>query len=149
MVLNVKIITPYRVAWANTANTIILPTTTGEIGILSNHANLVTNIETGVLTVQPENKPGTLVPLIVLGGFASVSNNEVIVLLNEVEPKPDMTLEEAETSLAEVISKNLSTKKDKKEQIAFSQKIKQIAARIKILKLLESNNTYLLTEKDS
>ena len=47
MSLTVKVITPDKVIWNMTAKEAILPSTTGQLGILTNHASLITALEIG------------------------------------------------------------------------------------------------------
>ena len=75
---------PERVFWKDNAKEIILPTLTGQIGILTDHAPLITGLTTGVLRIR--NSPTSeWLPVIVTGGFALVNKNKVTILVNEAE----------------------------------------------------------------
>ncbi len=60
----------------------ILPTTTGRIGILSGHTNLITTIEAGLLQIR-ENK--LWIPILVFGGSAIVKKNSIYMTVSEIE----------------------------------------------------------------
>lgn len=51
MALTLEIVTPEARVYADTIDTVVIPTTTGEIGILSGHIPLLTQIEHGELRV--------------------------------------------------------------------------------------------------
>ena len=82
MSLKIRVITPDKIVWNTPAEEVVLPSTTGQLGILNDHAPLITALEIGVLRLKLENN---WKPLILLGGFAEVENNEVTILVNGVE----------------------------------------------------------------
>ena len=49
MALSVKVITPDKTVWDDSVEEIVLPSTTGQLGILSGHAPLLTALEVLVL----------------------------------------------------------------------------------------------------
>ena len=67
MSLKIRVITPDKIVWNTPAEEVVLPSTTGQLGILDNHAPLITALEIGVLRVKLENN---WKPMILLGGFA-------------------------------------------------------------------------------
>ncbi|MEL6456596.1 MAG: F0F1 ATP synthase subunit epsilon, partial [Cyanobacteria bacterium J06623_5] len=52
MSLVVRVVAPDRTVWDDEAEEVILPSTTGQLGILGGHAPLLTALDTGVLRVQ-------------------------------------------------------------------------------------------------
>jgi F-type H+-transporting ATPase subunit epsilon len=82
MTLTIRVIAPDKTVWDATANEVILPSTTGQLGILSGHAPLLTGLEAGVMRVR-EEKGWTAIAL--MGGFAEIENNEVTILVNGAE----------------------------------------------------------------
>ena len=82
MSLNLKVITPDSIVWEDRVEEIILPSTTGQLGILTNHAPLITALEIGVMRVRPA-KEWKAISL--MGGFAEVENNVIKVLVNGAE----------------------------------------------------------------
>nr|YP_003002272.1 ATP synthase CF1 epsilon chain [Aureoumbra lagunensis]ACS36984.1 ATP synthase CF1 epsilon chain [Aureoumbra lagunensis] len=82
MSLEVRIITPERVFLTCETEQVILPAVNGGIGILSDHAPLVTVLEPGVVRYESN---GTWTPAILYGGFAEVENNKITVLVNGAE----------------------------------------------------------------
>jgi F-type H+-transporting ATPase subunit epsilon len=77
MSLILEIVTPEEKVYEETIDTVVLPTTSGEIGILSGHIPLVTELDPGELQVTVQNKTEFLV---VGRGFARIEGDRVSVL---------------------------------------------------------------------
>ena len=82
MVLTVKVITPDKTVLDDRVEEIILPSTTGQLGVLSGHAPLLTALEVGVMRVRPDKEWKAIA---LMGGFAEVENNEIKILVNGAE----------------------------------------------------------------
>lgn len=132
MSLTVRVITPDRVVWNTTAEEAILPSTTGQIGILTSHASLITALEIGVLRIRVENK---WIPMILLGGFAEVEDDEVTILVNGAEEikTGDINKTREELEKAYLVLENAKTNREK---IDASQNLKRISARVQALTFL-------------
>ena len=105
MNLQVNILTPDRIFWNESAEEIILPTNTGQMGVLTNHAPLMTALDIGVMLIRTKKE---WISLALMGGFALVKQNRVTVLVNEAESsssidptEAEKTYEEAQTKWAE------------------------------------------------
>merc|ERR1712194_436335 len=61
---------------------VVLPSASGQLGVLSNHAPMMTALDTGVIRYKQDGK---WMPLVVMGGFASVDSNTLSVLVNDFE----------------------------------------------------------------
>jgi F-type H+-transporting ATPase subunit epsilon len=74
-------------------------------------------------------------PMILLGGFAEVENNEVTILVNGVEEvnEGDLTAAKSELEKASIELENAQTDKEK---IEASQKLKKVSARVQALTFL-------------
>ena len=83
MSLNVRIVTPQKVVWDEAVEMLRLPTTTGEIGILKDHAPLATALDIGVMWLRVPKVGWTSIFL--REGFAEVRQNRVTVVSNESE----------------------------------------------------------------
>jgi len=75
--MNVEIITPDENLFKGTADSIIVPGTTGLIGILNDHAPFITTLHKGSVVITTEKGEETFD---VKGGVVEVLNNKVIVL---------------------------------------------------------------------
>lgn len=113
MTLNVRVITPDHTVWDAPSEEVILPSTSGLLGILTGHAPLLTAIGTGVMRVKVG---GQWSAIAVMGGFAEVENNEVTVLVNRAERAEaiDRTAAQSARAAAEKI---LNSSQDKQERL--------------------------------
>jgi len=77
-----SILTPERTVFEGPVEYVQVPGTEGYLGVLANHAALVTGLAKGTLTVR---KPGGgESTLAVSGGFFEVSHNQATVLADSV-----------------------------------------------------------------
>jgi len=100
MALTLEIVTPEARVYSDTVDTVVIPTTSGEIGILPGHIPLLTEVEHGELRVT---KNGVTSLLAVSGGFAEVEGDRVHVLAEHAisEEKIDENAVEAALKRAE------------------------------------------------
>lgn len=129
MSLTVRVIAPDKTVWNAPAEEVILPSTTGQMGILSGHAPMLTALETGVLRVRA-GKDWT--PIALMGGFAEVENNEVTILVNGAEAGADINLDEARGNLSEAETRfnKAQNGTDRSELIQATQQFKRARARV-------------------
>ena len=93
MSLQVELITPEAVVWSDNPDQVILPGKTGNLGILQDHASLVTVLDVGVVKKRINKK---WVPLILFDGFAQVWDNKLIIVVSALEEvSSDLTIQEA------------------------------------------------------
>jgi F-type H+-transporting ATPase subunit epsilon len=114
MSLNVRVITPDKVVWDANADEIILPSSTGQLGILVDHAPLLTALEIGVMRLKSEDK---WISIVLMEGFAEVENNKVTILCNGAEEGRtiDRSLAQAELEKVTLLVDQATTKKEKIE----------------------------------
>lgn len=134
MTLNVRVIAPDKTVWDSEAEELILPSTTGQLGILSGHAPLLTALDTGVMRVRAQKDQKDWVAIALMGGFAQVEENEVTILVNGAEKGETIDLEaareaykEAESRLEKAENGNLQ------EQIKAKKALKLLALVCKLL----------------
>ena len=120
MSLTLRVLAPDQSVFDDTADEIILPSTTGLLGVLPGHISMVTAIDFGVLRVF---KNGNWDSIALTGGFAEVESNEVTVLVNKAEmgknidsSKAEAELEQAKNLLSQVQDKETSTEKIKAKE---------------------------------
>ena len=87
---------PDQSVFDGTADEVILPSTTGLLGILPGHISMVTAIDIGVMRVLAN---GTWNSIALMGGFAEVESNDVTVLVNSAELGNEINISEAESEL--------------------------------------------------
>lgn len=132
MGLTICLIAPDGLIWNTPVQEVVLPTTTGQIGLLEGHAPLITALEIGVLRIKVNQ---TWKPILTLGGFASIKNNEVTVLVSGIEEVIKENYEEAQNILREA-TENLSLAQTLKEKIEASQNLKRAVARFQAYQFL-------------
>jgi len=125
--IKINLLTPSRVIWTEKAWEVLLPGLTGQVGVLWNHATLVTALDTGLCRILHEikvDKAGNPIdsnqtdetvesvskivwtPIVVCGGLAEIDRNRVTILASDIEEivevdKPK-TMERLEKAILEV-----------------------------------------------
>ena len=123
MSLNVRVITPDRVVYDAKADELILPSSTGQLGILTNHAPLLTALDIGVMRLKASGK---WISIVLLEGFAEVEKNKVTILCNGAEEASliDATFAQTELEKATFKVEEAATKKEKIEATIELRKAK-------------------------
>jgi F-type H+-transporting ATPase subunit epsilon len=93
MSIQLDIVTPEKKVYSETVDSVVLPTTSGDVGILPGHVPLVTQIKAGELAIT---KDGSLDLLAVDIGFAEVIGDTVSVLTEAAIDIEDIDLAAAE-----------------------------------------------------
>lgn len=129
MVLTVRVISPDKTVWDAEAEEVVLPSTTGQLGILSEHAPLLTALDIGVMRVRP-GKDWQSIAL--MGGFAEVENNEVTILVNGAEQGEKIDKESARQDFNEAKESfsKLEGAINTQEKIKAEQALKKARARL-------------------
>lgn len=96
MVMNIRVLTPDRIICSTTADEVVLPGVTGQIGVLDGHASLITALDTGLLRIKLDQK---WTPIILCGGLAEIDRNQVTVLVNDVEELVSLELDQVKAQL--------------------------------------------------
>ena len=120
MSLTLRVLAPDQSVFDGTAEEIILPSTTGLLGVLPGHISMVTAIDIGVLRVL---KDGNWDSIALMGGFAEVESDEVTILVNGAEmgtnidsTKAEAELEKAKSQLTQFEGQKNSTDKVKAQE---------------------------------
>lgn len=129
MALNIRIITPDKVVFDKSVDEVILPSSTGQVGILNNHAPLLTALDIGVMRLKVSEKWS---PMVVMGGFAEVKDNQLIVLVNGAEEVSAIDKASAEKDL-EVALELFNSVETPKEKIDATQELRKAKARLQAL----------------
>ena len=123
MSLNVRVITPDKVVWDAAAEELILPSSTGQLGILTGHAPLLTALDIGVMRLKGDTGWTSIV---LMEGFAEVEENKVTILCNGAEEGSSIDLKTAQEELEKVtlLVDEATTKKEKIEATIELRKAK-------------------------
>jgi ATP synthase, F1 epsilon subunit (delta in mitochondria) len=96
--LKLEIVTPERRVIETETESVTVPTASGEAGILTNHAPLISALKPGILAYS--GKGGTE-KLAISSGFVEVSSNQVSVLTDVAETAEDIDAASAKTDREE------------------------------------------------
>lgn len=97
MTLNVQLVAADRVVWSGEAKEVLARTAEGEIGVLTDHAPLMSKLAAGVVEIIPSD--GESVTAAVEDGFISVADNRVSILSEETMLAADIDKEAAQAEL--------------------------------------------------
>jgi F-type H+-transporting ATPase subunit epsilon len=126
MSFDVHAITSDKVVLDTMADELILPSSTGQIGILTDHAPLLTALDIGVLRLKfDEGWTST----VIMGGFAEMENNKVTILCNGAETGSSIDLKIAQEEL-EKVTLLVDEAKTKKEKIEATIELRKAKARL-------------------
>jgi F-type H+-transporting ATPase subunit epsilon len=126
MALHISIIAPDRTVWDANAEEVILPSSTGQLGILRGHAPLLTALDIGVMRVRVDKE---WIPIVLMGGFAEIDNNNLIILVNGAEEGSKINKEEAEKTLEDMTIR-FNEAVTSKEKIEATQNLRRARARV-------------------
>jgi len=98
MPLQLEIVTPERQVYSDTVDSVQLPGSEGELGVLPHHAPLVSSLGVGELRFR---KDGTEESFAIVGGFLQVRPDRVVVLAETADLASDIDLEKAQEARRE------------------------------------------------
>ena len=117
MSLTLRVLAPDQGVFDGKVEEVILPSTTGLLGILPGHISMVTALDIGVLRVLSN---GNWNSIALMGGFAEVESDEITVLVNGAElgsqidsSQAEIDLEKAKSEYQQFESEPQSTQKYK------------------------------------
>ena len=92
MPIQLEIVTPERLAYADTVDAVVLPGSEGELGVLPHHAPLVSTLGVGELRIR---KGATEEAFAIAGGFLQVRPDKVVVMAEMADMASEIDLERA------------------------------------------------------
>nr|YP_009694161.1 ATP synthase CF1 epsilon subunit [Christensenia aesculifolia]QEI60336.1 ATP synthase CF1 epsilon subunit [Christensenia aesculifolia] len=134
MILNLRVMAPNRIVWNSEVQEIILSTNSGQIGILPNHAPLLTALDIGVIRIRRDGQWSTMA---LMGGFAMIENNQMTILVNEAETATEIDFEEAQENFKKAQT-NLAQAEGKKRTIEANLAFKRAKARLEAINATQS-----------
>ena len=90
MPIELEIVTPERLAYSDTVDSVQLPGSEGELGVLPHHAPLVSTLGVGELRIR---KGGTEESFAIVGGFLQVRPDKVVVMAETADMASEIDLE--------------------------------------------------------
>ncbi len=96
-VMQVELVAADRLVWSGEATMVIARTTEGDVGILPNHAPMLSLMVHGIVDVTTSDNETWIAA--VDQGFLSVANNRISILSEHAEMSHDIDLEKAKSDL--------------------------------------------------
>lgn len=121
MPIEVEIVTPRRQLFAGEVEMITLPGADGQMGVLRNHAPLLTILNIGEIVLHlPDGRQDYIA---VSGGVVEVRPNKVIVLAQSAERADEIDIDRAQAALqrAQESIRNRSTQERRPVELALER----------------------------
>ena len=125
--LILSIVTPEKQLVSEEVDQVNVPGSEGDLGILYDHAPILTNLRSGQLSYEKE---GEKVVLVVSGGYLEVTDNRVTVLAETGEFLQEIDRERAERAQAEAEKVLGKTDMSEEEYIETQKKLFRAIARL-------------------
>src|SRR6476661_3288193 len=93
MPLLLEIVTPERLAYSDTVDSVQLPGSQGELGVLPHHAPLISTLGIGELRIR---KGAAEESFAIVGGFLQVRPDRVVVMAETADMASEIDLEKAQ-----------------------------------------------------
>lgn len=129
MTLTLRVLAPDQSVFDGIADEVILPSTTGQVGILPGHVTMLAALETGVMQLKTG---GEWKSIVLLGGFAEVESDEVTVLVNgaELGSSIDRSAAEADLDAARQAAASFEGQAPSTEKLKAQQTLARAKARL-------------------
>lgn len=133
MTLTLRVLAPDQSVFDGNADEVILPSTTGQLGILPGHVSLLTALDTGVLRLREGNGWKAIA---LQGGFAEVESDEVTVLVNAAELGSSINADAAakELEAAQAAAARFEGQPPSTEKVKAQQELARARARLQATK---------------
>ena len=107
--MRLDIVTAEKLVYSDEVSSVVAPGAEGQLGILPNHAPLLTSLKPGELKVSKEGEETNIA---VSGGVLEVLKNVVTILADTAERAEDIDVERAEAALKRAQEKVNSSESD-------------------------------------
>nr|YP_004733669.1 ATP synthase CF1 epsilon subunit [Hydrocotyle verticillata]ADK89699.1 ATP synthase CF1 epsilon subunit [Hydrocotyle verticillata] len=138
--LHLCVLTPNRTVWNLNVEEIILATNNGQIGVLPDHASIATAVDIGLLKIRFN---GEWLTIALMGGFARITNNEIIVLVNDAEKGIEIDSQEAQQTL-EIAEANLIKAEGKREKIEANLALRRARTRVEAINTISEKEKAII-----
>ncbi len=131
--IRLEVVTPTGIVFSDMVRYIQLPAACGSMGILANHAPLVTTLVPGVLKYENNSHAKYLA---VSSGFVEINDNVVIILAHTAEEAEKIDLARAEAALNRA-RQRLSSHEEGTDMAKAEAALQRAVARIKTYEMKE------------
>ena len=98
MPIQLEIVTPERLLFDEPVDSVVVPGSEGELGILPHHAPLLTTLGVGELRIR---RGGLEESIAIVGGFLQVRPDKVVVMAETADMASEIDLEKAQEARRE------------------------------------------------
>ncbi|PJC30531.1 ATP synthase F1 subunit epsilon [Candidatus Roizmanbacteria bacterium CG_4_9_14_0_2_um_filter_39_13] len=127
--LHLKVITPKKLVYEEEVHAVVVPTVAGEITILPKHADLLSLLKEGVITIKKEKE---IEYLSVGGGYLETDGKSVHILVSRAYGQDDINEDRAKEAI-ESAQKILVETNDKQERSEALSSIRRSTIDMKML----------------
>jgi len=124
--LNLEIITPEKIIYKDSVDSITVPGTKGMFQVLKDHTPIMSTIEIGVITLKKNDEHTHLTTA---GGTIEVLNNNILILADSVEVIEDIDIDRAERAKTRA-EESLTSKKEEIDFVRAELALKRAINRI-------------------
>ena len=118
--LKLEIISPKETVFSTEAKQVVLPTESGEIGLLVGHIPLVTQLKLGALKVINESSQEAFA---INSGFAQLVSDKISILTDEAIAASDLEASAIEASI-NAVEKQLASVESASEKVSLTKRLK-------------------------
>lgn len=129
MPLHLEIVTSERTVYNGAADMVTVPGGGGEMGILPNHAPVLSTLKAGELRVK---SGGETQVFAIGGGFIDINNNRVIILADSAERADEIDLARAEAARIRAQEMLKNPPPNKEEQLALDASLRKSQVRLRV-----------------
>jgi len=115
--ISVSLISPEKTLYEGGAISVTLPGSNGEFTILPGHANIVSVLNPGIVTVKNDEKENVF---IVNGGFVEASHNTVNTLIEGIIDISDVDIQAETREIEKILSETIPQEKRAKIENALA-----------------------------
>jgi F-type H+-transporting ATPase subunit epsilon len=119
--MHLDVITPERTVLSDEVDEILVPTPSGQIGILPHHINLVSQISQGEIIIKKKGKEQYFA---ITGGFLEVANGKISVIADYAAHAEDIDVEKAlkaQKRAEEILKKDRNAISDRDFAVASAE----------------------------
>ena len=98
MPIRLEIVTPERLAYSDDVDSVVVPGSQGELGVLPHHAPLVSTLGLGELRIRKGSQEESFA---IVGGFLQVRPDKVVVMAETADMASEIDVERAEEARRE------------------------------------------------
>jgi F-type H+-transporting ATPase subunit epsilon len=134
-IIQMEVVTPEKHVCSLETESVIVPAFEGYLGVLPNHAPLITQLGIGVVTYKVG---GEKKKMAITGGFMEVANNKMVILADTAELAEEIDVERADAA-RERAERRLQEKTDDLDYVRAQASLQRAKARLEAAGKLKEN----------